>query len=49
MRNYAINKIICLQYQLRKVIGKKMARRICMLIEEIFITLFGREPYREEG
>jgi len=49
MRNYIINMIICLQYHLRKVIGKKMARWICIWIEETFTTLFGREVYREEG
>ncbi len=49
MRNYIINKILCFQYHLRKVIGKKMADRICILIEKTFIALFGRENYREEG
>jgi hypothetical protein len=48
VRNYIINKIICLQYHLRKVIGKKMARWICILIEKTFTTLFGREVYRAE-
>ncbi|OGP74888.1 MAG: hypothetical protein A2V86_18265 [Deltaproteobacteria bacterium RBG_16_49_23] len=47
VRNYIINKIICLQYHLRKVIGKKMARWICILIEKTFTTLFGREVYRD--
>jgi hypothetical protein len=48
VRNYIINKIICLQYQLRKVIGKKMARWGCILIEKAFTTLFGREVYHDE-
>gem|GEM_PF-3668276 len=48
VRNYIINKIICLQYHLRKVIGKKMARWICILIEKTFTTLFGREIYHAE-
>jgi len=45
MRNYIINKIICFQYHLRKVIGKKMARWICILIEKTFTIPFGREIY----
>jgi len=48
VRNYIINKNICLQYHLGKVIGKKMAKWTCMLIEKTFTTLFGRESYREE-
>jgi len=47
MRGYIINKIICLQYHLRKVIGKKMARWSCILIENTFTTLFGREVYHD--
>ena len=47
MRNYIINKVICLQYHLRKVIGKKMARWICILIEKTLTTLFGREVYHD--
>lgn len=49
VRNYIINKNISLEYHLRKAIGKKMARWICLLIEKIFTTLFGREVYQEEG
>jgi len=49
MRNYIINKIISLQYHLKKIIGKEMARLICVVIEKIFTILFGREVYREEG
>jgi len=49
VRSHIINKILCLQYHLRKVIGKKMARWICILIEKTFTTLFGREVYHEEG
>ena len=48
VRSHIINKIICLQYHLRKVIGKKMARWICILIEKTFTTLFGREVYYDE-
>ena len=43
MRNYIINKIISLQYHLRKVIGKKMTKWNCILIEKAFTILFGRE------
>ncbi len=49
MRNYIINKIVGLQYHLRKVIGKKMARYICMGIEKTFTTIFGRERYPDDG
>jgi hypothetical protein len=46
MRNYIINKIVGLQYHLRKIIGKKMARYVCIAIEKSFTTLFGRERYQ---
>ncbi len=49
MRSHIINKILCLQYHLRKVVGKKAARRICILIEKTFTALFGREVYHREG
>jgi hypothetical protein len=49
MRSYVINKMLCLQYHLRKVIGKKMARWVCIWIEKTFTALFGREVYQEEG
>jgi hypothetical protein len=49
MRNYIINKIICTQHHLRKVVGKKMARWICILVEKTFTALFGRDVYQEEG
>jgi hypothetical protein len=49
MRSYIINKIISSQYHLRRVIGKKMARWGCILIEKAFTTLFGREVYHAEG
>jgi hypothetical protein len=48
VRNYIINKVICLQYRLRKVIGRKMARWVCISIERTFTTLFGREVYHDE-
>jgi len=47
MRSYLINKILCSQYHLRKVIRRKMARWVCILIEKIFTTLFGREIYHD--
>ena len=45
MRSYVINKILCLQYRLRRIIGKKKARTICIILEKVFTTLFGREVY----
>jgi hypothetical protein len=45
MRSYIINKILCLQYRLRGIIGKKKARTVCIILEKVFTTLFGREVY----
>jgi hypothetical protein len=45
MRNYAINKIFCLQYRLRRIIGKDKAKSISILLEKTLTTLFGREVY----
>ena len=45
MRSYVINKLLCLQYRLRKIVGKKAARNICIILEKVFTTLFGREVY----
>jgi hypothetical protein len=49
MRSYIINKILCLEYRLRKVIGVKNATRVCSVIEKAFSGLFGRESYRDQG
>lgn len=46
VRNYIINKIVGFQYYLRKIIGKRMARYICIGIEKTFTTVFGRERYQ---
>ena len=43
MRSLIINKILCLQYRLGRIVGRSKAKCICMGIERAFITLFGRE------
>jgi hypothetical protein len=43
MRSFIINKILCLQFRLGRIIGRNIAQRICLVIERIFLTLFGRE------
>ena len=48
MRSLILNKILSLQYRLGKVIGRKKARSICILLEKCFVTVFGREIYHEE-
>jgi len=48
MRSTIINKILCLEYRLRRVIGAKKAMRICSTLERAFTLLFGRESYRDE-
>jgi hypothetical protein len=45
VRSTIINKILSLQYRLRKLIGRKQANRFCIFIERIFTNLFGREVY----
>jgi hypothetical protein len=45
MRSYVINKLLCLQYRLRRIVGKKAARKICIILESAFVTLLGREVY----
>ena len=45
VRSIIINKILSFQYHLGKLIGRKRARQICMLIEKTFTNLFGREVY----
>jgi hypothetical protein len=46
LRSYIINKILSLQYRLGKVIGRKKAAQVCILMERGFSALFGRESYR---
>jgi len=43
MRSLIINKILCLQYRLGRIIGRNKAKRICIGMERTFIALFGRE------
>lgn len=49
MRNLIINKILCLQYRLGKVIGRKSAARICIIMDRGFTTFFGRERKDDKG
>jgi predicted CDP-diglyceride synthetase/phosphatidate cytidylyltransferase len=45
MRSLVINKILSFQYRLGKLIGKRKAARICIVLEKTFTGLFGREVY----
>ncbi len=45
MRSLVINKIICFQYRLGKLIGRRKAARICIVLDKTFTGLFGREVY----
>ena len=42
MRNFLINKNLCLYYWLRKTIGKKWALRVAVAIEKV-VLIFGRK------
>jgi hypothetical protein len=46
MRGWVINKILSLQYLLGRTVGRKMARRICIIMERGFTVAFGREIYQ---
>ncbi len=48
MRSLLINKILSFQYRLGKIIGRKWAGRICIVLERIFTVIFGREVYDGE-
>jgi len=48
MRSLVINKILSFQYRLGKLIGRKKAGRICIVLERIFTNLFGREIYDDK-
>jgi hypothetical protein len=48
MRSTIINKILLFQYHLGRLIGRKKANRICILVEESFTNLFGRERYNDK-
>jgi len=45
MRSLVINKILSFQYRLGKLIGRRKAARICIVLEKTFTGLFGREVY----
>ena len=45
MRSWVINKILSLQYRLGKLIGKRKAARICVVLDKAFTRAFGREVY----
>ncbi len=45
MRSLMINKILSFQYRLGRVIGRKWASRICIVLEKTFTAIFGREVY----
>jgi len=45
VRSTVINKILSFQYRLGKLIGRRKAGRVCILIEKTFTNLFGREAY----
>jgi hypothetical protein len=45
MRSLVINKILSFQYRLGRIIGRKWACRICIVLERTFTAIFGREVY----
>ncbi len=45
MRSLVINEILSFQYRLGRIIGKKSACRICIVLERTFTAVFGREGY----
>ncbi len=49
MRSLVINKILSLQYRIGKLIGRKKASKICIVLDTIFTVLFGREVYNDKG
>ena len=48
MRSIIINKILSFQYLLGRLIGRKMAGFICIVLEKTFTALFGREVYKDK-
>jgi hypothetical protein len=48
MRSLVINKILSFQYRLGKLIGRRKASRVCMVLERAFTALFGREVYDDK-
>jgi hypothetical protein len=49
MRSLLINKMLSFQYRLGKIIGRKRAGRICIVLERTFTAVFGREVYDDKG
>ncbi len=49
MRSLVINKILSFQYRLGRIIGRKRAGRICIVLERAFTTIFGREVYDDKS
>jgi hypothetical protein len=47
MRSFVINKILSFQYRLGKLIGKRKAARVCIVLEKTFTGVFGREIYND--
>lgn len=45
MRSLVINRILSFQYRLGKLIGRRKASRVCVVLDKAFTTLFGREVY----
>jgi len=45
VRSWFINKILSFQYRLGKIIGRKRASQICIIIDRTFTAVFGREVY----
>lgn len=45
MRSMVINRILSFQYRLGKLIGRRKAARICVVLDRAFTSLFGREVY----
>jgi len=48
MRSTIINKILSFQYLFGRLIGRKRAGYICIVLERTFTTLFGREIYEDK-
>ena len=48
MKSLVVNKILSFQYRLGKIIGRKRAGRICIVLERTFTAVFGREVYNDK-
>ncbi len=49
MRSLVINKILSFQYRLGRIIGRKKAGCICIVLERTFTVIFGREVYDDRS